>query len=611
MVLTRRLTARSRVMRLTPRQALAGLRVLVACAATIFETHDGDAAASNARLIVVLGVLIGQQLIALIALGRDTNDATARRILWLNLGCIVAATAASGEMSTSLFALLPLLVIDATVTLRPASAYLYVTALSALFALARALGTPFGVDRWITRDWIVTLLAIMLFYILAGVSSTVVTTWRAERDHIEQLSLLDELSLLLADTRQLEDVLERFVELAPFAMRAQGCALAINEPGSGRRIWANLGADTSVLVDDALLAHDPSALLSEGGPRGVTRRALPGAPYAVVLTMPLAIDDRAVGLLSVARVTSDPFGPRDSRLFESLARHATQALRNARLYQLEAEAASQSRALEQFKSEMLASVSHEFRLPLSSITLAVESLLAQRGTAGDNEVELRLLRNIQRSAQRLGGFVQDVLDLARLDAHQIELRQQPCDLVALARVACEHISPQCEAKSQRLTFTALIDESLVVGDPQRLEQVLSNLLSNAHHYTPEGGEIELTVAPAESIKSVGPCGPPDACVMVAIGVRDTGPGISIEERARIFERFSRGEAGRRRSSGVGLGLHIARSVVELHGGCLWVEGNAAGGSTFWCTLPLARPDARIVSAPSGRALTGAPTPLPR
>jgi signal transduction histidine kinase len=401
-----------------------------------------------------------------------------------------------------------------------------------------------------------------------------------------QLSLLDDLSLLLADTRQLEDVLARLVDLVPTAMRVQACAIALDEPSSGRRIWANLGADTTALIDEALLSREASAAVRRQPERGLMRFPVAHTTYGAIYTLPLEIDERAVGMLSVARLTSQPFDERDQRLFGSLARHAAQALRNARLYRLEAEAAEQSRELEHFKSEMLASVSHEFRLPLASISLASETLLTERGNAG-NDAEVRLLRNIHRSAQRLSGFVQDVLDLARLDAHQLELRLAPCDVVALAHTVTQHIAPQCEMKEQRLTLDIQLDSSLVHGDAKRLEQVLSNLLTNAHQYTPEGGEITLMLAPPEAVHIEGPCGPEPPGISVAIGVRDTGPGIPPEERAHIFERFQRGASGRRRSAGAGLGLHIARSVVELHGGCLWVEGNAAGGSTFWCLLPLA------------------------
>jgi signal transduction histidine kinase len=584
LVLTRQLHARERAIALTPRQMLGWLRLLTVCAAAAFMLHDSTAYPRDLRTIVALGALAGQQAFALVALGRDDRPIAARVLLAINLICVTLAASLVGDMAPVLLTLYLLLLFESALTLRPTATYLYTTALSVLYALSRFANQSLGADRDLWRADLLTLLEVMGFFIIAGLSNSIAMTWKAERTHVEQLALLDELSLLLGDTRRLEDVLENFVELVPQAMRAQGCALAIRDPGSGRRIWVNLGADVTGMIDEALLAHDPAAVEQVAFEPRI--EIVPDRPSALICTMPLAIDDRTAGVLSVARPKRDPFSRRDLRLFTSLARHAAQAIRNARLYQLEQDAATQSRALEQFKSEMLASVSHEFRLPLSSITLAVETLIVHRETASSDDIELRLLRNIQRSAQRLSSFVQDVLDLARMEAHQLELRRERCDLAALVHSVCDAIGPQCEAKCQRLRVRCEADPCIMMGDPSRLEQVVSNLLMNAHQYTPEGGEIEVALAHAEQVATLAPGVLPAQEHAVALSVRDTGPGIPLEERAQIFERFSRGSAGRRRSAGAGLGLHIARSVVEWHGGRIWVDGNAAGGSTFWCLLPL-------------------------
>ncbi len=458
------------------------------------------------------------------------------------------------------------------------------TLLCAVYLVARMAGA--GPARWMAGDAAISTVEIALFLLVAGVGWHFTCLWQEEHEHIVQLALLNELSLLLADTRRLDDVLARLVEVVPPALHVQGCAIVVDDPVSGRRIWASLGADTTALVDDALLSREAVAAAHRHNGQGIMRLAVQEGVYGAIYVLPLEIDERAVGMLSVARVTPQPFGARDQRVFESLAQHAAQALRNARLMRLEAEAATQSRELERFKSEMLASVSHEFRLPISSISLSAETLLSQFAGMPEEWIEARLVRNIQRSAHRLSGFVQDLMDLTRLEAHQLELRMVRCDVVALAEAAAHHIAPQCEMKGQHLAFTTLLDTCLVRGDAQRLEQVLSNLLTNAHQYTPEGGAITLSLAPAALLHTEGPCGPDFVAASVAIGVRDSGPGIPPEERDHIFERFQRGEAGRKRSSGAGLGLHIARSVVELHGGCLWVESNTPGGSTFWCVLPM-------------------------
>ncbi|MBA3826235.1 MAG: GAF domain-containing protein, partial [Ktedonobacterales bacterium] len=551
------------------------------------ELRGGGPQRQLARdIFIMLGLLAAQTADVWLAL-RGRGVALHRALLYINLVLIIAVTLLANVASGNFFLLYPLLLMEAAIVFTPPAAYIYTALMMVLYTAASLLGASQGLHGWLAHDLVLTSLEVVLFFVVTGVSIDVVRTWTAEREHIVQLALLDELSLLLADTGRLDDVLERLVELVPSALHVQACAVALDEPGSGRRIWANLGADATALIDDALLARGTAATVRAQPHPGIMRFPVERTSYGAIYTIPLEIDERAVGMLSVARVTSQPFGERDRRLFQSLARHAAQALRNARLYRLEAEAAERSRELEHFKSEMLASVSHEFRLPLSSITLSAETLLAQHAEEAPDAPEVRLLHNIARSAHRLGGFVQDVLDVARLDAHQLELRQRACDIVALARLVIEHMEPQCAMKQQRLYLTTDLPHCWLTGDEKRLEQVLSNLLTNAHQYTPEGGTIALTIAPAEMVHAEGPCGPEPAGMAVAISVRDSGPGIAPEERERIFGRFSRGDAGMRRSAGAGLGLHIARSVVELHGGCLWVEGTPGQGSTFWCLLPLA------------------------
>ncbi len=589
MLMTRRLTTLPQIIALSPQQMLAGLRLLVVGAACILAFDAGVQQRQEMRVLIITGMLLGQQSFTFWGAVRGLSARQERWLLIVNLICVSLATALLGPYASALFLLYALLLVEAAMLLNAKQVMGFASVTGAAYLLACIIGAPYGLRGWLAKGCVVNLLEIGFFFVVAGVSTNLVSVWEARREHIIQLSLLDELSLLLADTRRLHDVLARLVELVPQALNVQACVVAIDEPGSDRRIWANLGADASTLIDEALLERGTAA--NHKTRRGIVRTHVGDSPYAAIYSLPLEIDERSVGMLSIARVTPEPFTLRDQRIFESLARHAEQSLRNARLYRLEAEAASQSRELERFKSEMLASVSHEFRLPLASISLAVETLIEQEQarTTDPNDLRLRLLLNIQRSAHRLTGFVQDVLDVARLESNQLELRFGPCDLVALAQAAVEHLMPQCEIKRQRLRLECDLPPdaaSVVRGDVKRLEQVLSNLLTNAYQYTPEGGEIVLALMPASRAHIQGVVGPEEARQSVALCVRDTGPGIPPEERGKIFDRFSRGTAGRRRSAGAGLGLHIARSVIELHGGKLWVAGNAAGGSSFWCILPL-------------------------
>ncbi len=568
-----------RAIAIPPRRLLTGLRWLVVAAASLLVLRDG-VIGDVQQSALILGMVLGQETFGFWLAGRDLSPGWIWTILIGDLLGIGAATIFCPNATGNFLLLYPLLLVEMTLIATSTIAYLATFGVGLTYIVAILVGALVQHHSWTRLDWVLLFLEVSMFFIVTGISMNVLAMWRARVAHISRLALLDELSLLLADTRQLDDVLESFVELVPAAMGAQACVIAIDEPSMGRRIWANLGADTDAMIDESLLRHPatdapPAPLLYQTQ-----------AAYDAVWMVPLEIDERAVGLLSIARVTGEPFESDDQRLFLSLARHAAQALRNAHLYRLEAEAARSSRQLEQFKSEMLAGVSHEFRLPLASISLAAETLLSQHHEAGDEDIEVRLLRNILRSTHRLGGFVQDLLDLTRLEAHQLQLRSRPYDIVALTREVVAHFEPICEMKQQHLCFESSLNGCILQGDRQRIEQILSNLLTNAHQYTPEDGTIRLTLSHTANSHVNGPRGPVQLEDAILIGVHDSGPGIPLEERGQIFDRFSRGEAGRRRSAGVGLGLYIARSVVDLHGGCLWVGDNSEGGSSFWCLLPL-------------------------
>ena len=572
------------VIALPPRRLLTGLRWLVVAAASLLVLHDGVRVATL-QCAVILGMLLGQQTFAFWLAGRGIAIRWQWVLISLDLVGVSAATLVNVENAGYYFLLYPLILVEACWIIASTRVFGYTLAIGAGFVAAQLAGAYIQQRTFSGLDWVLLVLEFLVLFIVTGICQNVFSAWRGHLARLDQLALLDDLSLLLADTRQLDDVLASFVELVPDALDVQACVIAIDEPGSGRRIWANLGADTSALIDEALLVRPVGVPTIDA-----SQPIIATAPdsYAVLFMQPLEIDAHAVGLLSVARVTATPFDTHDQRLLKSLARHAAQALRNARLNRLEAEDARATRDLEQMKSEMLTGVSHEFRLPLTSITLATETLLAQSATHADADLEQRLLRNIQRSAQRLSGFVQDLLDLARLEANHLDLRSQPFDLVPVVRAAAAFIEPACEMKHQRFRLQVRLAAGAMQGDLKRLEQVVNNLLANAQQYTPEGGEILLQLALADAQLPGIPDHLADAARRAALlSVHDSGPGIPVEERGTIFDRFSRGTAGRRRSSGAGLGLYIARTVVRLHGGHMWISDSPLGGSAFWCLLPLA------------------------
>jgi PAS domain S-box-containing protein len=236
-----------------------------------------------------------------------------------------------------------------------------------------------------------------------------------------------------------------------------------------------------------------------------------------------------------------------------------------------AEAArAEAEAANRAKDEFLATLSHELRTPLNALLLWVQVL---REGASDPEMHGRALEAIERSARQQARLVEDLLDVARLSSGKFTVEPRPMDVVAAVRQAIETARGDIEQKGIELVVDLRAETCWVTGDEQRLQQVLLNLLSNASRFTPAGGRIEVRLESGTG--------------EVSIQVRDTGEGIAAEALPFVFDRFRQAEGGaRRRHGGLGLGLAIARDIVELHRGRISVESGGKGqGAAFSIALP--------------------------
>ncbi len=237
--------------------------------------------------------------------------------------------------------------------------------------------------------------------------------------------------------------------------------------------------------------------------------------------------------------------------------------------------ATRERELDRAKSGFVSMVSHELRTPLTSIKGYVDLILTDETLGELSELQREFLGIIQNNARRLVSLVNDLLDLSGMESGKLELHRKPLDITLLIRELLPSFQPGWDASRQ--TFTLHLPEKapMVLADADRLMQILSNLLSNAHKYTPNEGHIDLSVEIAEPVARVK--------------VTDSGIGLSTEEQAQLFTRFYRAhnamtEAG----GGTGLGLVITRSLVEMQGGEMQVSSEPGHGSTFGFTLPLAQ-----------------------
>jgi signal transduction histidine kinase len=237
--------------------------------------------------------------------------------------------------------------------------------------------------------------------------------------------------------------------------------------------------------------------------------------------------------------------------------------------QLEIEA-SQRDQLDRLKDEFVLTASHELRSPLTSVQGFAELLMLEQDSLTPKQIET--VEIILDNCRHLARLLNDLLDLTRSDAGRLALRRQPTELAPLIEDAVRTMRAQTESASQNLTQRLDPDLPIVEAEPDRIRQILVNLLTNAHEYSPEGASIEV----AAHGYGAG----------VEIAVTDDGPGIPQEQLEHIFERFTRGDAGlTQRVGGTGLGLAISKSLVELHGGTIEVETAVGRGSTFRFRIP--------------------------
>jgi signal transduction histidine kinase len=226
-------------------------------------------------------------------------------------------------------------------------------------------------------------------------------------------------------------------------------------------------------------------------------------------------------------------------------------------------------ALERQRDEFFSSVSHDLRTPVASIKAAIGVVLANEPANMPPSLH-RLLGNIDLAADELAGLIDDLLEVARLQAGRVELWKSDVELSSVVQRCIASMEPLFAARDQRLVLEGE-GEAEVHVDVERFSRVLRNLLGNAQKYGREGGAVRVSIEPRDEA--------------VYLAVADDGPGIAPEDHERVFERFHRLSTVAAGTPGSGLGLAIARGIVELHGGRLWVESSPGNGATFIISLP--------------------------
>ncbi len=300
--------------------------------------------------------------------------------------------------------------------------------------------------------------------------------------------------------------------------------------------------------------------------------------------IPLKVGDRNIGAIDIQSTKVNAFTEEDISVLQSLADQIAIAIENAGSYERSQELIKELQELDQLKSQFLANMSHELRTPLNSIIGFSRVIL--KGIDGPiTEMQQQDLTAIYNSGQHLLGLINDILDLARIEAGKMELNFEEVRLTELVTSVMSTAKGLVKEKPIQLVHKVPADMPTVRGDTMRVRQILLNLISNAAKFTDEGA---ITV---EAAVQEGPAGTPEALISVI----DTGPGISIEDQEKLFKAFSQVDgSATRKSGGSGLGLSICANLVQLHGGRIKVHSQVGRGSTFWFTLPLHHQPAREI-----------------
>jgi K+-sensing histidine kinase KdpD len=414
------------------------------------------------------------------------------------------------------------------------------------------------------------------------------------RQSAEELATLLDLSKAFAQATDLDGLLKTVLarSIALYEAADAGALFLYNPDEDCLTARASIGYETEPLSrvrlkpgeaiigkvfqrGQALLCANPEEIASNvANLRKENQAYFVGARSGVrqarsAMCAPLIAKDSVLGALILVNLRRQgAFSAADLRFLQAVAHQIAIVLENAHLWSEVSRAQALAEA-NRFKDEFLASISHQLLTPITSIKAAADLLTAP--PAKESKTADSLISSIARNTQRLQGLVQELLDLARLQRGEATLSREPWDLKTIVRESAAAIEPLAGGKEQALEVETPSSPCPVLADRGRLEQALMNLLSNSCKFTPRHGHIKATLQ--------------DMGQEYLVSVADDGPGIPLAEQSQIFERFYSNSHAPGEKTGAGLGLAIAKTVVELHGGRIWVKSQGGRGSTFFFTLP--------------------------
>jgi signal transduction histidine kinase len=404
-------------------------------------------------------------------------------------------------------------------------------------------------------------------------------------------SLAIEFSTSLNLQLPLDVILEIIVRRVVSTLGAQQASVMVYDPDTGvLETRASYGLESEFArhakrkigegIAGWVAEHKQAVLLGpeDQGPLG--QHYKPNRNITSALSLPIRVADRLIGVLNVNRI-NHPLSFREHHrdMLRMFAEHVGSVVERAEVVErlsartrvLEASNLQLSE-LNRFKDIFLSTASHELRTPLTSVIGYAEVLEENEGKLSPIQ-RREFLRRMSNEAGSLLGLIDDILDLTRLETGKLVLSRGTHSLNELVRAATQTVGPMAEKQNVGVATTLDPRVGALAVDEVKMRQVVVNLLANAIKFSPRGSTVTVTTRRVDSA--------------VAVEVRDQGPGVRLEDRSTIFELFGQGgHKDAQQRSGLGIGLHLVRRIVELHGGKVGLEVPPDGGSLFWFRLPV-------------------------
>jgi PAS domain S-box-containing protein len=425
---------------------------------------------------------------------------------------------------------------------------------------------------------------------------------RALSTYERLLDRVSGLAQMFGTARDLAAIFRALKEFTLVSVPCQGLFVSLYDPARDMRTavygWADdVELDTSQLPPMPVTASGPNSRAVRTNQVVITSDYMEetrGHPAVLVgpdnglrpqssLAAPMSLMGRVIGTIEVQTYDRDAYSEEHATAMRMAANLAAVAIENVRLLERESTARAAAEESNRLKDEFLATVSHELRTPLTAIL--GWSRMLESGL--ETEMAARAIETIKRNAKAQAQIIDDILDVSRIITGNLHLELHPIELAPVLESAINVVRPTAEAKGIQIESDLEREPAVVSGDVNRLQQVFWNLLSNAVKFTPAGGKVTLSVRQLDS--------------EVELEITDTGQGIEPGFLPFVFDRFRQADStSTRQHGGLGLGLAIARQLIEIHGGHIGATSDGAGkGATFRLRLPLIGSLAKSDLEPNG------------